>query len=221
MDGKIWVRWVLKRNENKYYALDWSYEQLPGFEEEILNESTIKSLIEINDKNMEYLGYFESEAHLRFTLNSKAVIEDKQPQEFGNVEWKGPDFYLVWGTLGDPVVCNALEALDTEYDLQLENGNWLSWLTGWTSDMVDTTKDLKDCLMDIYNYDLDTAQEQQVEEVVLGVIPEEERDKDEDGDPKTEIMDDVNNIELGYVDVERVLKNAETLGRIDPATLVA
>jgi len=42
MDEYIYVRWELR--ENRYMALDWSYEPIRGYEKEKITESLIKTI---------------------------------------------------------------------------------------------------------------------------------------------------------------------------------
>lgn len=197
----IYVNWKLERNEHKYYVLDWSYEPLRGYEETELTENLIENMIEINNENIDYLGFFNTKEALLQHLETKAKEDDKKITEFGKVEWAGPDFYVNWGVAGDaPVVCNALEALDTEYDIELENGNWLQWLTGLTSDIY-TTVELKEVLMELLNCEIGNSCEQEIEAEILKVLDREH--------PK--VATDV---------VRRVLESTSTLGRIDPAVLL-
>ena len=127
-----------------------------------------------------------------------------------------------WGVAGDaPVVCNALEALDTEYDVELSNGNWLQWLTGLTSDIY-TTVDLKEVLMNLLNCKIDNPCEQKIEAQILEVLDREHFKiaTDENGNEESIIRDDVNNFNLNTDVVRRVLDSTSTLGRIDPAVLL-
>lgn len=213
----IYVRWYLKRSENRYYVLDWDYSNPAedtnlggGFEEEELSEQLIKTMMEVNEENMEYLGYFKTEKELKEHIKKLAEEEKKDIKEYGNIEWKGEDFYLIWGVLGDPVICNALEALDVEYDISIENGNWLSYITGRTSDMLYTYEDIKECLMDLYGCKLDSVCEQHVEQQILSMF-----DSDE-----TAFTDEAESVELEPSKIRKIMAEAERVGRIDPAYLL-
>jgi hypothetical protein len=223
MVKKIYVNWELKRGENKYYVLDWSYEPLRGYDETEITEELIKTMVEINSENLDYLGLFETKEQLIKHLKNLSNEEDKTMKDFGNIEWDGPDHYVNWGVAGDaPVVCNALEALDTEYDIELQNGNWVIWLTGVTSDIYETV-DLKAVLMDLLNCKIDSNCEQEIEREILDVLDRGifKVATDENGNEESIISDDVNNFRIYNTDVtERVLKAASTLGRIDPAVLL-
>lgn len=215
MQEKIYVRWELKKSEMKYYVLDWAYDQIEeelghGYEEEEVTSGLIKTMIEINDENIDYLGFFETLEALKEHLKSVAEEEDKDIKEFGNIEWEGPDFYVNWGVAGNaPVVCNALEALDTEYDVSLENGNWIKWLTGLT-DEIYTTVDAKDVLMSFYGCEIDNPCEQVIENYILGFF-------DTDKLEGSIITDEVNNFTIQPG--RRILQEAPVVSRLDPASL--
>lgn len=210
MDEYIYVRWELR--ENRYMALDWSYEPIRGYEKEKITESLIKTLLEVNRDNMKYLGEFQKEEQLEKTIEE--LIRREELNTPPSIEWDGPGFYTLWG---DDIVTSALTAADVEYDLLLENGSWLSYITGWSVDMIYTTYDLKMCLMDIYACDIDTPCEGMVEDYILGYFNESDLDDDNPGI----ITNDINNLYLGVYNkkVRQILDEAEKIGRIDPAYL--
>jgi hypothetical protein len=218
MTDKIYMRQYLKRNELKYYVLDWQYTRpesnLGNYEETEITEDLILNMIEINPDNLEILGYFHTEKQLNEHIQS--LIDDCEliRKDINTIEWQGPDFYVKWG-LDEFTICNALEALDTEYDLSLENGNWMSWLTGWNLGILDDTKTIKDCLMDLYGCEIDTSCEQAIEEHILSYFKESQLNKED----KTIISDDINNIDLTFNEVKKIMGEADAVGRIDPGYL--
>jgi hypothetical protein len=223
MNKKIYVNWKLKRSEHKFYVLDWSYEKLQGYEETEVTKQLIETMTEINNENIDFIGYFKTQTELKQHLLTLAKEEDKNINEFGEIEWDGNGFYVNWGVAGDaPVVCAALDALDVEYDVSCENGNWILWLTGHDSDIYNTV-DLKEALMDLLNCEIDSVCEQQIEGEILDVLDRGhfKISTDENGNEESIISDDINNFNLNGTDVvQRVLKNSSTLGRIDPAVLI-
>lgn len=210
MNEKIWVRWELKRSENRYFVLDWMYEDrdslIPdGWEEVEVDSNIIETLILVNEENIEYFGFYETEE--KFNDDIQKLIEEDEMSEPESIEWAGPDHYVKWG-LDSITICNALEALDTEYDAAFET-NWLSWLTGWTRDSIYNAKDAKDCLMDIYGCEIDKPCESTIEDYISQYI-----------NKKDEVIDENNNINAEVQEkINKLLDEAENVGRIDPAYL--
>lgn len=211
MIKKIYVKWYLKRQENRYFILDFQYEDIENnlgenYEEVDVDENIIKIMMEVNDENITYCGHYRTQE--QFNENIDTLLEDEEIGPDVVPQWDGPGFYVLWGDIEDGTICPALEALDVEYDIALQNGEWISWLTGWSSESITDTDTLKDCLMDLYGCEIDQRCEELIEESIAGYFDEGEYTSE-------------NNIELGMFSekVSRILNEAEAVGRIDPANL--
>lgn len=211
----IYVKWNLKATKGVYYPVDWSYEPLQGYDEMKVDEELIKSLCMVNEDNIESIGFIKSMEELK-------AYREVHDLKSANIEFDGPGYYVKWG-LDDVLLTGALSALDVEFDVALTNGNYLKWVTGWYEDILTSLKDLKDCLMDLYGYELDTPGEDEVEEVILSKVPDGLKDKDEKGSCRSIISEDVNNIsreDLPSNTIPNILKEAPLHGRVNPAYVI-
>jgi hypothetical protein len=217
MVNEILVRWYLKPEKAKYYVLDWMFvdqdqEAPAGFEKEEITPELIEEMTEITPDNLELLGYFRTEEELQNHVEDIEEEADLEKGEYGAIQWDGADFYVRWG---EDEIIPALHALDVEYDIAHESGPWLSWVTGWIRDELETTLDVKECLLDVYGCDIDSLCEQEIEDYILSFFDESELDKED----KTIISDDINNFRLSPIKLNEILGDAGVRGRIDPATL--
>jgi len=144
---KIWVKYYMNSREHRYYILDWNYQdpstEFCKYEEVELTEGVIEEMAMINEDNIEYLGYFESKEEVKEALEE---MKDEDAPDY-DIEYNGAGFYLVWA--GERVT-PALEVLDIEYDIAHENGNFVSWLIGWSRYDVTSPEDLVAVLEELY-----------------------------------------------------------------------
>lgn len=217
---KIYVRWHLKQDENKYYVLDWAYQKPEsimggGFEEVEVDEKLIKTMMKIDKDNMEYEGYFKTVEELKEHMMERGSEVGLKPEEsfIDEIEWTGENHYIAWNLLHMPIcITNALEALEEEYETCIEDGQWITELTGWERKKVKNTKDMKDCLMDLYGCK-DISCEQNIQEYILSFFSKSELDKE---NYKT-ISDDINNIGLSTHKRDEIFDLAPAVNMIAPA----
>jgi len=195
---KIWVKYYMNSREHRYYILDWNYQdpstEFCKYEEVELTEGVIEEMAMINEDNIEYLGYFESKEEVKEALEE---MKDEDAPDY-DIEYNGAGFYLVWA--GERVT-PALEVLDIEYDIAHENGNFVSWLIGWSRYDVTSPEDLVTVLEELYGEE----SHDYVHNYVYGTVEAKGISRNQD-------------IYLDSV-IDEVLDYAPAVGRIDPAYL--